>query len=86
VEAVAGWMRWRGGMVRVRGLLRKIRFCVLEPKFLAVDAHRPLPAEHADLIDGLVAEALRVKAAGDLAWPIMTRLLRGISSAGMGAA
>jgi hypothetical protein len=61
---VVGWMKGCGGELRGRGLLSKIRFCVMDTKYLSVGVHRLLPAEHADWIDGLLLEALRVKGAG----------------------
>ncbi len=64
LEAAVGWMKGGDGELRGRGLLSTIRFCLLDPEYLAVDVHQLLPAEHADWIDLPVLEALRVKAAG----------------------
>jgi hypothetical protein len=75
LEAVVGWMKGAGGELRGRGLLSKIRYCVLGAEYLAADVHRLLPAEHADWIDGLVLEALRIKAAGGQGGSIGARLL-----------
>jgi WD40 repeat protein len=72
---VVGWMKGGGGELRGRGLLSKIRFCVMDAKYLAVGVHRLLPAEHADWIDGLVLEALRIKGAGLQGEPVGARLL-----------
>jgi hypothetical protein len=63
LEAVVGWMKGGGRELRGRGLLSKIRFCVMDAEYLSVDVHRLLPAEHADWIDGLVQEA-RIQGAG----------------------
>jgi hypothetical protein len=57
LEAVVGWMKSGSGELRGRGLLSKVRFCVMDPKFLSVGVHRILPEEYADWIDGLVCES-----------------------------
>ena len=75
LEAVVGWMKGGGGELRGRGLLSKIRFCVMDAEYLSVDVHRLLPAEHADWIDGLVLEALRIKGAGRQGELVGARLL-----------
>jgi hypothetical protein len=75
LEAVVGWMKGAGGELRGRGLMRKIRYCVLGAEVLAADVHRLLPAGHADWIDGLVLEALRIKASGGRRGSIGARVL-----------
>jgi hypothetical protein len=75
LEAVVRWMKKSGGKLRGRGLLRKIRYCLFDAEYLAVDVHRLLPAKHADWIDGLVYEALRAKSAGHRRGSIGARLL-----------
>jgi hypothetical protein len=79
LEAVVRWMQGGGGELRGRGLLSKIRYCVLDTEYLAADAHRLLPAEHADWIDGHLHEALRVKAGGGQRELIGSSLLGGES-------
>ncbi len=64
-----------GGELRGRGLLSKIRFCVMDAEYLSVGVHRLLPAEHADWIYGLVLEALRIKDAGRQGELVGARLL-----------
>jgi hypothetical protein len=61
LEAVVGWMKRGGCELRGRGLLSKIRFCVMDAEYLSLGVHRLLPAEYADWIDVLVLEALRLK-------------------------
>jgi hypothetical protein len=61
-EAVAGWMRAGGGLLRGRGLLRKIRFPLMEEGYLRSQLAGMAPAEDAEWMAGLVAEALRAKA------------------------
>jgi hypothetical protein len=61
--------------LRGRGLLSKIRFCVMDAEYLSVGVHRLLPAEHADWIDGLVLEVFRIKCAGRQRELVGARLL-----------
>jgi hypothetical protein len=56
-------MKWGGSKLRGRGLLNKIRFCVMDAEFLSVGVHRLLPAKRADWIDVLALETLRLKGA-----------------------
>ena len=80
-EAFEGLVRWMKGIgdgndvLRGRELLRKIRFGVMEQKFLELKAHDVLPEDHADWIDGLMLEALRAKAAVREKAPLELRLL-----------
>jgi hypothetical protein len=65
-EAIA---RWRGaeggqpGQVRGRGLVGKIRFPLMEEGYLRSRVVGMAPAEDAEWMEGVVAEALRAKAA-----------------------
>ena len=77
-EGLVRWMKGIGdgdGVLRGRELLRKIRFGVMEQKFLELKACGVLPEDHADWIDGLVGEALRAKAAVREKAPLKLRLL-----------
>jgi hypothetical protein len=63
-EGLVSWMRGGGCGLRGRGLLSKVRFGLMDREYLASQAKGKLGAEHAEWIDGLVAEALRVREGG----------------------
>ena len=73
-EALLVWMRAEGPL-RGRELLRKIRFPLMDEAYLASTVPAALPAEHADWIEGLVAEALRARAARQAGAAFHWRLL-----------
>jgi hypothetical protein len=80
LEAVVAWMKKGRGdpgelRLRGRGLLSKIRFCVMDPEYLAVDVQHLFPADHADWVNGHVLEALKAKAAGRRRELVGVRLL-----------
>jgi hypothetical protein len=64
-EAVAGWLRRKSeeGPARGRGLVGKIRFPLMEEGYLRSRVVGMAPAEDAEWMEGVVAEALRAKAA-----------------------
>jgi hypothetical protein len=65
--AFEGLVRWmKGGCegLRGRGLLRKIRFGLIDHNYITENVRGMLPAEHADWIEDLVIEALRVRTGG----------------------
>ena len=61
-EAVAGWMKAGGAALRGHGLLGKIRFGLMDDGYLTSNAVGQLPAADAELIQGLVTEALAARA------------------------
>ena len=61
-EAVVEWRRVQG-QARGRGLVRKIRFPLMEEGYLRTRAAGMAPAEEAEWMEGVVGEALRAKAA-----------------------
>ena len=73
-EALLVWMRAEGPL-RGRELLRKIRFPLMDEAYLESTVPAALPAEHADWIDELVAEALRARAARRAGAAFDSRLL-----------
>ena len=62
-EAVAKWRGAGEGQARGRGLLGKIRFPLMEEEYLRSRVVGMAPAEDAEWMEGVVAEALRAKAA-----------------------
>ncbi len=60
-ESVLRWMKGGGESLRGRGLLRKIRFPLMDGKYLALRVYDVFPEEHFDWIEGLISEASRVK-------------------------
>jgi hypothetical protein len=62
-EAVAGWMRAEDGRLRGRGLVKKIRFPLMEEWYLRSRVVGMAPAEDAEWMAGVVAEALQARAA-----------------------
>eukprot|EP00291_Cryptomonas_curvata_P030285 CAMPEP_0172205800 /NCGR_PEP_ID=MMETSP1050-20130122/32829_1 /TAXON_ID=233186 /ORGANISM="Cryptomonas curvata, Strain CCAP979/52" /LENGTH=293 /DNA_ID=CAMNT_0012884743 /DNA_START=20 /DNA_END=899 /DNA_ORIENTATION=+ len=74
-EAVVLWMKAKEGKLRGRELLHKIRFPLMCEEYLRSKAVAMLPAEHADWVEGLVEEALRVKAARPEHTSIETKVL-----------
>ncbi len=63
-EGLVSWMKGGDCGLRGRGLLSKIRFGLMDREYLASQAKGRLGAGHAEWIDGLVAEALRVLEGG----------------------
>ncbi len=62
-EAVAEWRRAEDGQARGRGLVGKIRFPLMEEGYLRSLVVGMAPVEDAEWMEGVVAEALRAKAA-----------------------
>ena len=62
-EALVGWMKADEGRLRGRDLIRKIRFPLMSDTYLTTQLVGKLPMEYADWMEGLVADALRAKAA-----------------------
>ena len=63
-EGLVAWMKGGpGGGLRGRELLGKIRLCFMEQDYLEEKARMMLPEEYREWVEGLVGEALRVKAA-----------------------
>ena len=66
-EGLVAWMRSGDGgdaVLRGRALLREIRFPLMDPRYLAVRAHKVFPAQHIDWISDLLYEAFRARAVG----------------------
>ena len=64
LEWVVRWMQGGEGELRGRGLLSKIRFPLMEGDFLGSRVMEVFPQDHAEWIEGLVRETLRLKAGG----------------------
>ena len=62
-EAVAGWRRTEDRQARGRGLVGRIRFPLMDEGYLRSRVVGMAPAEDAEWMEGVVAEALRAKAA-----------------------
>ena len=63
-EGLVGWMKGdAGGGLRGKELLGKIRFGVMDQRYLEEKARGMLPEEHRGWMEGLVEQALRAKAA-----------------------
>jgi hypothetical protein len=62
-EAVARWMTAEGGRLRGRGLVGKIRFPLMEEAYLRSLVVGMAPAEDAEWMQAVVAEALAARAA-----------------------
>ena len=60
-ECLLRWMKAGGDGLRGRGLLTKIRFPLMESKYLALKVYEKFPEEHFEWIEGLMSEASRVK-------------------------
>jgi hypothetical protein len=60
-ESVLRWMKGGTEGLRGRGLLTKIRFPLMESKYLALKVYEQFPEEHFDWIEGLISEASRAK-------------------------
>ena len=61
-ECLLRWMKGaEGGELRGRGLLSRIRFPLMDGKFLALNMFDVFPENHLDWIEGLVSEATRIK-------------------------
>jgi hypothetical protein len=61
-ECLLRWMKGAdGGQLRGRGLLSRIRFPLMDGKFLALKMYDVFPESHLDWIEGLISEASRVK-------------------------
>jgi hypothetical protein len=60
-ECVLRWMKSGQSGLRGRKLLSKIRFPLMEPKYLALKVYEIFPEDHFDWIEGLMSEASRVK-------------------------
>jgi len=80
-KAAVRWMKAGHGQLRGRGLLRRIRLPQMGEEGLAALVES-FPAHHRDWIDGLVAEAVRAKAALQACVPVEVSLLdpRALSS------
>ena len=81
LAGVVAWMRGGGDQVRGRGLLSRVRFCLMDSECLAVRVHGMLsglvgPSE-SHWVDSLVCEALRFKAARPQQRGTMERRLLG---------
>ncbi len=74
-ESVVLWMKAKEGKLRGRELLHKIRFPLMCEEYLRSKAVPMLPPEHADWVEGLVEEGLRVKAARSENASIETKFL-----------
>jgi len=64
LECVVRWMQGGEGGLRGRGLLSKIRFALMGGYNLRWRLAEVFPQDHAEWIEGLVREALRLKAGG----------------------
>ena len=60
-ECVLRGMRGGGAGLRGRGLLPRIRFPLMDSKYLALQVYDKFPEEHLDWIEGLMSEASRAK-------------------------
>jgi hypothetical protein len=83
-EALAAWMTAEDGRPRGRGLLRKIRFPLMDEGYLRSRAAAMLPAEQAGWVEGLVAEALAARAGGAALEPSLLGPRARIERAGPG--
>ena len=62
-EGLVRWMRGGEGGLRGRGLLRAIRFGVMEDGYLATGVHGVFPEKQLKWIEGYVTEAVQARAA-----------------------
>jgi WD40 repeat protein len=60
-EALLRWMKKGDGGLRGRGLLSKVRFPLMEAKYLALRIYEAFPEDSLAWIEGLISEASRVK-------------------------
>ena len=63
-EGLVRWMKAGEGGLRGRGLLRAVRFGVMEEGYLATGARAVFPGEQLEWIEGCLSEAVEARAAG----------------------